>query len=111
MLGAIFQLHEFERLHGVVAASFGANAAVDHRQFDILQHVEFWKQIEELKHETDFFIADAREFSRRGVFDASSIQRNGSLRGRIQATKNVHKSGFAAAGGSDDGNEFACLDI
>ena len=76
-----------------------------------MQHVQFGQQIEELEHEADFAIANARELPGRGVVNHGAIQLDRALGRRVQAAEDVHQGGLAAAGWTNDGNEFAFVDI
>ena len=49
MLAPILQIDHLQRFHRPVATLARRDAAVDHGQFDVLEHVEFRQQIEELK--------------------------------------------------------------
>ena len=59
MFHAILQVDHFQGFHRALAALARGSAAVDHRQFDVLEHVQLGQQIEKLKHEADFLVADA----------------------------------------------------
>src|SRR5262249_24922445 len=51
--GAIGHVHCLERRHGPLPSFFGRDAAVDHRQLDVLQHIQLGQQIEKLEDEAD----------------------------------------------------------
>ena len=74
VFGAVGHGDGFKSGHGALAALFAADAAIDHRQLDILNHVELGQQVEELKHESDLAIANGCKLSRRGVLDHHAIE-------------------------------------
>ena len=86
-------------------------AGVDHRQLDVLQHAELRQQIEELKHEPDLPIPDARQLAHRGGGDLGAVELDAAFARRIEAAEDVHERGFAAARRADDGDEFAAVDV
>ena len=111
MPGAIFHLHQFERLDGALAPFAGRQTAVNHRQLDVLEHIELGQQIEELKHEPDLSVPDAGQLARRGVLDHGPVELDRAAGGRVEATQDVHQRGFAAARRADDGDEFTLQDV
>src|SRR5438445_10062006 len=72
--GTIFHFHHFERLQSALAPLAGRQAAVNHRQLDVLQDVELGQEIEELKDEADLPVADAGQFARRRVVNHCAVQ-------------------------------------
>jgi hypothetical protein len=99
VFGAVFHLDHAQGGHGALVALAGRDAAVDHRQFDILQHVQLGQQIEELKHEPDLAVADLGQFAGGGVLDHHAIEPDGPGARGIQAAQDMHERGLAAAGG------------
>ena len=91
--------------------SLAGDAAVDHRQLDILHHVQLGQQVEELEHEPDLPVADGGKLPRRGVLDHHAVELDRAFGGRIQAAQDVHQRGLAAAGRADDRDELALLDV
>src|SRR2546427_3599565 len=82
--GAIFHLHQFERLDGALAPFAGRQTAVNHRQLDVLEHIELGQQIEELKHEPDLSVPDAGQLARRGVLDHGPVELDRAAGGRVE---------------------------
>ena len=59
---ARFQAHRGQRAFGALDALFTGDAGVDQRQLDVVQGGGAGQQVEGLKDEADFFVADARQF-------------------------------------------------
>src|ERR1700685_160372 len=55
---ALAQIHLLQRLFRPFQAFFGSSAVVNHRQFHIVQCRRAGKQVESLKYEADFLVAD-----------------------------------------------------
>ena len=91
-------------------ALFGRDAGVDQRQLDVVQRGGAGQQVEGLEDESDFFVADARQFVVVQFADQLAVQPVVALAGRIQAADQVHQRGLAGAGRSHDGDVFVALD-
>src|SRR5688572_2880523 len=111
MFAPVFQADHLQRFHGPFPALPRADAAVNHWELDILEHVEFWEQIKKLKDKSDLPIANCRQFARTRVMNHGSVEANRSVGRTIQAPENMHQGRFTAAGGTDDRDEFAALNI
>jgi len=107
MASAIGKVHSLQRGQGTLASLFCRDTTVDHRQLDILDDVKLGQQIEELKYETNFAIANGCELASGGVLNRQPVEFDGAFGGRIQTAQDVHEGGFAAARWADDGDEFA----
>ena len=81
-----------QRLFGTLGAPSGRHAGIDQWQFHIVQRCSACQQVESLKHESDFLVADAREFIIIQFTDQLAIQPVLAFRRRIQATNQVHQS-------------------
>ena len=68
------------------------------------------KQIERLKHETDLFVADARQLVVVHSRNFLIVQRVAAFAGRIETADQVHQRRFTRAGRPHDGDVFAALD-
>src|SRR5215831_6605470 len=74
MFSAIGHLDLFEGGHGTLVPLPGADAAVDHGQLHVLQHVQLGQEIEKLKNETDFTISKSGELARGRVLDHDAVE-------------------------------------
>src|SRR5947199_6179119 len=83
MFGAIGQVNGFESCHGSFAAVSTTDAAVNHRKFHILQHVQLGKEIEKLEDEADFTIPERRKLQGGRMLNHDTIQLYGPQSGRV----------------------------
>src|SRR6266436_9089455 len=103
--------HPFQRFGDQCFAVAGSGAAIRERQFDVLKNREVADQIETLKDETDFAIANARSLRERKIRDLVTFQRVTAVGSSIQQTKNRKQRCLAATGWSRNGNIFALANI
>ena len=68
------------------------------------------QQIESLKDEADFPVADGGEFVVIELADQAAREPVIAARGRIEAADQVHQRGFSRAGRTHDGDVFAFVD-
>jgi hypothetical protein len=84
-----------------------AVAVVKHRHFDIFQRRRARKQVETLKDEADFFVADIREGIAVERGNVNAIQQIMTAAGTVQRADHVHQRAFAGAARTHDGHKFA----
>ena len=87
------------------------NLLIDQRQLHIFFRTEFGNQIEALKHKSDLLIADPGKLIFGVFLNGQTVQIIGSGIGNIQASDNVHQSGFSGTGGADDADELMGIDM
>src|SRR5262249_24835310 len=68
-----------------------------------------WKQVEALKHESDFAAAEFSAFRVGHRGEVVAVHKDCSAGSRCQAANDIEKSGFAAARGTHFCNGFARL--
>src|SRR5579863_16899 len=78
-------------------AFLGRNAGIDQRQFHIVQRSRPGQQVERLEDESDFLVADPRQFIVVQFADQLAVEPVLSLRRRIEAADQVHQRGLARA--------------
>ena len=111
MPGTVGEIHSLKSCESTLASFFSRDAAVDHGKLDVLDDIQLGEEIEELENETDFAVANGGELARGGILNHQAIKFDRSFCRRIQTAEDVHEGGFAAARGTDDGDEFACVDV
>src|SRR6188768_794668 len=100
-----------ERRIGALAAFGSLHAAVDERQFDVLEHGEVTNQVEALKDEPDLAVANARPLREGEVRHLVAVQHVGALAGRVEQAENREERGLAAARWAGNGDVLALLDF
>src|ERR1044072_7325265 len=100
-----------QRLLRHLVALRRADAAVDQRQFDVVQSCRAREQVERLKDEADFLIANAREFIVVHIGDVLAVQPVLSLRWCIETADQVHQRRLAGTGWTNDGDVLAARNI
>src|SRR5206468_9282604 len=86
-----------------------AAAAVEQRQLHVVERRGPRQQVEALKHEADFLVADGRELilrHARDVLAVEEIQSGGRL---VEAPDDVHERRLPRAGRTRYGHELAVL--
>ena len=107
---AFAQIDGGKRGLGALNAFVRGRAAIDQGQLHVVQSRGAREQIERLKYEADFFIADAREFVVIEFADQIAVEPVTALGRRVEAADQVHERGLAGARGTHDGNIFAAID-
>ena len=107
---AVGEIDLLERFFGALQTFFRRSAVVNHGQLHVVQSRGARQQIERLKHEPDFAIANRSELVVVELAHQPSRQPVVSLRRRIQAADQIHERGFSGAGGTHDGDVFAFAD-
>lgn len=111
ILYAIGKSDRVNGAQGAFAAFLAADVGVDHGQLDIFENIEPGQEVEGLKDEADLFVADAGEFIVARLADIHAVEHDGAGADIIETTENLHHGRFSAAGGSDDGDVFARLNV
>src|SRR5262249_27354831 len=99
------------RIERAFAALVAVDAGVEQRELDVFPDRGAWQQVEGLKHEAEFLIADARQRlagQRRDVFTVEPVP---SRARRVEAAENVHERRLARARGTDDRRELPAVDL
>jgi len=86
-------------------------AAVDQGQFHVVERGGSGEQVEGLKDEADFLVADAGQFVVIEFADEIAVEPIASLAGCIEAADEVHERGFTGTGRAHDGYIFAAIDF
>ena len=84
--------------------------AVKHRKLDIFQRGGAREQVETLKDETKFVVAQDGKLFAVQFGNSSSVQQIAAFRRAIQAAEHVHQRGFSRTARAHDGHEFALGD-
>ncbi len=103
-----------DAVEGLVNSSLTVNAghaAVGERQLDVLVHGQVADQIEGLKNEADFPIADAGALGRLEGVHRLLVQHVNALRRRIEEAEDGQQRRFSAARWTRDGDELAFADV
>src|ERR1051326_2176187 len=111
MFGPIGQINRFQSCHGPLSALFGRDATINHRQLDILNHVQLGQQIKKLEDKPNLAIANRRKLARGSIVDHNAIESNRPGSRSIQAAEDMHQRGLAAARGANDRNELTFVNI
>src|ERR1051325_2868541 len=102
VMDAVGQPDAGERVEGDLPAAIGRQAGIDQRELDIAQRVRARQQVERLKDEADFLIANLGEVVVIHLADLNAVEFVLAGSGRIQAADQVHQGGFARTGRSHD---------
>src|SRR5437016_8988777 len=86
-----------------------ADFGIQRWQFDIFQSGGACQQVESLKNESDFLIADERQRPFVVLGNVDAFQQIASGTRPIQAAKNIHKRGLPAAARAHQGHKFAAM--
>ncbi len=100
-----------QRLLGHLVTLRAGNAPVNQRQLDVVQSGGARQQIESLKDEPDFLIANTREFIIVHLRNVLAVKPIISLRSRIETTNQVHQRRFARAGWTGNGEILTAMDF
>jgi hypothetical protein len=109
--GAMRHADPLERLRHAPPPVPGTEAAIGERQLDVLADAEIADQVEALKDEPDFTVADARPLGGRELRDLPAVQPIRSGRRRVEQAENRQQRRLAAAGRPLDRNVFAARDL
>jgi hypothetical protein len=80
---------------------------VKHRHFDVFQCGRTRKQIESLKDEANFLVANIREGVAIQGGHVNAVKPVVSARLAVETTNQIHQRAFARAAGTHDGDKFA----
>ncbi len=96
MFFAVRHANAFQRMFSFLFPLGRAHVAIGEREFDVFIDREIADQIERLKDETDFAVADARAFGGRDLRDILAVHEISSTGGRIKQAEQRKQSGLAA---------------
>ena len=111
MIHALFEIDLAHGLLGSDESLMGAHPRIDQRQLDVVQGGGTRQQVERLEDETDFLVANARQFVVAHVADQVAVDEVLALGGGVQAADEVHQSGLTGAGRPHDGDILAAPDL
>src|SRR5438552_1587337 len=97
MLRTMRHADTFERVGNPPFPLFRQHTAIGERQLDVLEHGEIANQVETLKDEADFSVADARALRGFELRDLATIQRVRAAARRVEQADNREQRGLAAA--------------
>ncbi len=86
-------------------------AAVDERQLHLGNGRPARQQVERLKHEADTTAANSCQLRLRHPVNVVSLKLVAATRRLVEAAQDVHERRLAGAGGPDDGQELAALNL
>jgi hypothetical protein len=78
----------FECFGGAFLSISRAHAAIRQRQFNVFVNGEIADEVEALKDETDFAVADAGAFRQRQIGDRLAAEQVAALRRRVEQAEN-----------------------
>ena len=111
MLHTVEHANAFE---GVLHAFFsfgGGQAPVGEGEFDVFVDGEIADEVEGLKDEADFAVADAGAFGQIERLHGRAVELIGSAGGGVEQAEDGEQRRFAAAGGAGDGDVLAFVDL
>jgi len=85
------EIDSLQRDPGALLANSCRDASVHERQLHVVKRRGARQQIERLKHEPYFLVADARELVVVHIADTLAVQQVRPFRRRIQATNQIHE--------------------
>lgn len=94
----------------IVSLAFSMNARKVHRQHHVLGRSECWNQLKELEDDSDRATAPFRHRLLGKIVQAITIEMNFAARRPVDSSEQCEQCGFAAAGLTDDREEFGALD-
>src|SRR5580698_9158033 len=86
-----FHAYGGERTLRALHAFFGGNARINQRQLYVVQRGRPRQQIEGLKYESDFLVADARQFVVIEFADQLAVEPVLTFGGRVEAANQIHQ--------------------
>src|SRR5216684_2745453 len=87
------------------------HAAVAQRNVDVVEEVEIGDQVEALKDEADFLIADVRHLAVGEPADVFVVELVDAAVEDVEESGHVEKGGLARSRGAHDGHELPGLDV
>src|ERR1051325_5278510 len=94
---AIGEPHALERTCRLLAPHARRHAGIDQRQLDVVQRVGAGQQVERLKHEADFLVANARQLVVLEVAHLLAVQPVLAARRRVETADQVHERRFTGS--------------
>src|ERR1700682_4853110 len=111
MIGPVGQTDHLQRFHRASTPFSFINAAVQRRQFGILERGRPRQQIKSLKDKPYFAVANSRQLVFLKPGDIDAFEQMLARAGFVQASKNIHERGFTAAARAHDGDELSAPDL
>src|SRR5882762_4820908 len=111
MLGAMGHADALERGRHALTPLSCAHAAIGQRQLDVLEHAQIADEIETLKDEPDFAVADLCALLGPEFFHGPSVEGVAASRGRIQQADDREQRGLAASRGTRYRDVLAAGDL
>ena len=113
VIGALGEPDDLEGVEGAVAHLAGGEftAAVKHGELDVFEGGGAGEEVEPLKDEAEFFVAEVGEGVAVEFEDVDAIEKIAAARRPVEAAERVHEGGFAGAAGAHDCHEFAAIDF
>ena len=111
MIFASLQPDAFQKHFSPFMALAGRKTAhVEIRQLDILDRGRTRQEIEVLKDEPEFPVADMRKFARRAFRNLCSVKKIRPLRRHVKAPEDVEHCRLSRAGRAHDGDKLTLVD-
>ena len=113
MTFASFQSDAFDRSSRRRMPFFArpSEVAVEQRKLDVLDCRSAREQIEALKNESDFRVANHSALIAIELRDVDAVEHVGAGRRTIETSDDVHQRRFAGTGRTHDGDELAFIDV
>ena len=103
--------HAFERVDGELPLFLARYAGDGEGKLDVLQHVEVRDEVVGLKNEPYRTVAVGVPVTRFELFGGFVVDDEVAVRVLVKTADDVEQGGLAAAGGTENGNEFAFAEI
>ena len=108
---AVGEIDLRERFLGALDAFGSGSAVVDHGQLDVVKSGGAREQVERLKDEADFLVADVGELVVVELADEATAEPVAAFARRIEAADEVHQRRLAGPGRAHDGDVFALANL
>ena len=102
----VLQTQLLQHFFGAGFSGFAVDVRKRHRQGDVVQNGKVRDEIETLENEADFLFVECDHFFFLELADILAVHQYFTVELRIQAAQQVHQRRLAAAGFTDDRNQF-----
>ena len=111
VLRTVGHLDAFERAPDFFLAFGGGHSAIGKGEFHVLIDSEIADEVEGLKNEADFAVADTRSVAELQAGNRLAVEGVIPFRGRVEQAEDGKERGLPTAGRAGDGEVFALFDF